>query len=302
MISIITSVHNQLKYTKVFLESLNRYTYHPYELIIVDNNSVDGSVEYCERMGAKVIRNWKNLCYPCSQNIGMREASYNYLCFLNNDVYVGVDWDKYLIEALERYELDAVSPSGIERMESYRATREFMRRWRRIGRYKHRHKDEEGLRKLVFKMYGDWEEFCRKRYEDFFPKVVDGINGNCIMTKREMFQKIGGWDERVQGADWNFYLTLRRREEEMHDVTRVKIVCWAFVHHFIRATRGSKPARFECNHARLSLEEKWGEEAINRYWAGPVKRPFIRRLFGRVKPIIKRIGSGDESKKSLDSE
>jgi glycosyltransferase involved in cell wall biosynthesis len=283
MFSIITAIHNQLRYTQVFLESLKKYTYHPYELIIVDNNSTDGSAEYCEGIGAKVIRNQKNFCYPCSQNIGMREAKYDYLCFINNDVYVGVNWDKYLIEALERYNLDAVSPSGIEKMESYRSTREFMRRWKRIGRYKHRHKDKEGLKKLVVRMYGDWEEFCRKRYEDFFPEVVDGINGNCIMAKRELFQKIGRWDEKMQAADWNFYLTLRQREEEMHDVTRVKIVCWAFVHHFIRATQSNKPAPFACNHPRLSTEEKWGEEAIRRYWPGPIKRSLIRRLIRRVR-------------------
>ena len=39
MISIIAAVHNQLPINKLFYDSLVKYTYHPFELIIIDNNS-----------------------------------------------------------------------------------------------------------------------------------------------------------------------------------------------------------------------------------------------------------------------
>lgn len=44
-LSVITLTYNKLEYTKKFIESLYKYT-KDFELIIVDNGSTDGTVEY----------------------------------------------------------------------------------------------------------------------------------------------------------------------------------------------------------------------------------------------------------------
>jgi GT2 family glycosyltransferase len=66
MISIITAVHNQLEMNQIFLENLRKYTVHPFELIIIDNNSTDGTRDFFEKEGVVVIANKANLAAPCS--------------------------------------------------------------------------------------------------------------------------------------------------------------------------------------------------------------------------------------------
>ncbi|MBW2143092.1 MAG: glycosyltransferase [Deltaproteobacteria bacterium] len=48
--SIIILVYNQLEYTKKCLESIFKYTKEPFELIVVDNGSTDGTVQYLEKL------------------------------------------------------------------------------------------------------------------------------------------------------------------------------------------------------------------------------------------------------------
>ena len=45
-LSIITAVHNQLAVNQWYVEHLKRCTQEPYELIIIDNASTDGSAEF----------------------------------------------------------------------------------------------------------------------------------------------------------------------------------------------------------------------------------------------------------------
>ena len=50
--SIVIVTHNQLDYTRQCLDSLRLLTDEPYELIVVDNASTDGTVEYLARCRA----------------------------------------------------------------------------------------------------------------------------------------------------------------------------------------------------------------------------------------------------------
>jgi GT2 family glycosyltransferase len=74
MLSIIVAVHNQLGHNQLFLEGIRRYTTGPYEVIVIDNHSTDGSAEFFESNACIVIRNKVNLCFPESMNLGIRQA------------------------------------------------------------------------------------------------------------------------------------------------------------------------------------------------------------------------------------
>ncbi len=269
LISIITAVHNCLPHNQIFLESVQKYTYSPYELIIIDNASTDGSDGFFRNSGCTVLRNEKNLCYPESMNQGLAHARGEYICLLNNDVFCGVHWDRHLIEAMALKNLDAVSPCGIERMPSLPSTHLFSKRWRGMGEKKHLKFDAQGLQGLLFSMYGNWETFCDQVYRRYYPKIMEGIVGNCVFLKRSVLEKIGPLDETIQSADWDLYLNIRKRAEERGDVHRVMTVCCAYVHHFIRTTLKSHPQPFACAHPRRSVEEKWAREEIGRLWPFP---------------------------------
>jgi GT2 family glycosyltransferase len=97
-ISIIVVTYNKLDYTKMCLESIITNTEYPnYEIVIVDNASVDGSVEYIRNFknshnNVKFIRNDNNLGFAVANNLGASVSNGDYLLFLNNDTIVTPGW------------------------------------------------------------------------------------------------------------------------------------------------------------------------------------------------------------------
>ena len=71
MISIITSIHNQYAMNRLYFEYLEKYTVHPFELIIIDNASTDESPAFFRNKGVKLITNDGNYSYPHCQNQGI---------------------------------------------------------------------------------------------------------------------------------------------------------------------------------------------------------------------------------------
>jgi glycosyltransferase involved in cell wall biosynthesis len=269
MLSIITPVHNQIEQNKLFIKSLEQYTKNQYELIIIDNNSTDGSADFFESKGCQVIRNSRNYCYSDSMNMGIDKAKYDILGFLNNDLYLGVDWDQNLIEAMDAHNLDVVSPIGIQQMPTLLETQQKTNKWKSLGGKKYKNLDMEGLEELINQMYGNWEEFCagiKKKYEG---KLMDGIVGNTVVVRRDLLEKVNNWDPMILEADYDFYLKVRKREEEVGDVKRPMAVCSSYVHHFINATVRSTKKPFRCSHELLNYKEKWSKPDLEKFWPFP---------------------------------
>ena len=75
MTSIVIVTHNQLEFTRQCLDSIIRLTDEPFELIVVDNGSTDGTVEYLRGVpGVRVIINDTNRGFPAAANQGMAAA------------------------------------------------------------------------------------------------------------------------------------------------------------------------------------------------------------------------------------
>ena len=91
-LSIITLTLNKLDYTKKFIKSLFEYT-KDFELIIVDNGSTDGTVEYLETLdNIKLIKNYENKGFSTGNNQGIAIAKGEYIGFLNNDILLYPNW------------------------------------------------------------------------------------------------------------------------------------------------------------------------------------------------------------------
>lgn len=289
MLSIVVAVHNQLGHNQLFLEGIKRYTTGSYEVIVIDNHSTDGSAEFFETHGCRVIRNVKNLCYPESMNAGSLVAKGDWLCHINNDLYVAPNWNRWLIDGMEKHAFDAASPLGLEMMPTGALTAWMQRRWAAIGQGRlSTGKGLEQLHAMIRAMYGDWERYCAEVHHAFSDRVFDGIVGSCVMIRKAAYEKIGGLDERIQAADWDLYYTIRKREQEIGDVKRVMVLGATFVHHFIRATMKSKREPFACTHERWSIDQKWSREeqaglwckpqefSPGPRWAGPLNRHLVK--------------------------
>ena len=97
---------NQLEYTKKCLQSIVEFTSVPYELILVDNGSTDGTVPFLEDYAnkhdnCKIILNNENRGFAGGNNQGIAAAEGDYILLLNNDVIVTQNWLERLIAHIE---------------------------------------------------------------------------------------------------------------------------------------------------------------------------------------------------------
>lgn len=85
-ISAIVPVWNGRELLARLLESLDRQTLHPDEILAVDNGSTDGAPDLARSRGARVITMGRNAGFAPAVNRGIREARGKWLAILNSDV------------------------------------------------------------------------------------------------------------------------------------------------------------------------------------------------------------------------
>jgi GT2 family glycosyltransferase len=261
MISVITAVHNQLAMNQLYWQHLKASTRAPFELIVIDNASTDGSGDFFASVGATVIRNTQNLSYPVTQNQGIAVARHDWLAFLNNDVIVSPGWDARLMASMEANGLDVATVCGIERVETRLATRHLRQRWNLMrALFKWSARTPDTLAKMHRWMYawnGGWQAFSDQRAKQFAGQVFEGFVGNTVMMRRQALNKVGLWDETIQAGDFDLYLRTATRARDVGDIRPCHIVLDSFVHHFIRLTLDDKPTPFADRANLRPLEAKW---------------------------------------------
>lgn len=91
-VSVVTPNYNGVKFLKNYFDSLNEDHEYIGEVIIVDNGSVDNSVDYIKNNSfnfpIKLIENKENLGFAPAVNQAITEAKYEYIFSLNNDTEV----------------------------------------------------------------------------------------------------------------------------------------------------------------------------------------------------------------------
>lgn len=104
--SIITVNTNEKHRMQVYMPSVWGAR-GDFEVIIADNGSTDGSVEYIEKEYPKtrIVKNGENLGFAAANNRGAKHARGPILIFLNPDTRVEPDW---LIELIKPFEDPAV--------------------------------------------------------------------------------------------------------------------------------------------------------------------------------------------------
>lgn len=102
LVSIITVNYNQLKITEEFLRSIRKISYPNYEIIVVDNASVENSIDYLSKKYPEIlaIRSDENLGFAGGNNLGIRQARGDYFLMLNNDTEVDPGFLEPLVEAM----------------------------------------------------------------------------------------------------------------------------------------------------------------------------------------------------------
>lgn len=170
-LSIITLTYNKLDYTKKYIESLFKYT-KDFELIIVDNGSTDGTVEYLKSIpNLKLILNKENLGFSRGNNQGIEIATGEYIGFLNNDILLSPNWFGE-IENIFKTEPNAgfISPRHIHSYFSPATEENYI------------------------------QYFSKNNKNKNYEKSFDECAFSCVITKRNVIDDIGLFDENYTPA------------------------------------------------------------------------------------------------------
>lgn len=96
MVSVIVPVYNAAKYVSKALESVFCQTFKDYEVIVVNDGSIDDSERVISLYQEKIrYFSQENKGPACARNLGIRNARGNYVAFLDAD-------DEWMPEKLER--------------------------------------------------------------------------------------------------------------------------------------------------------------------------------------------------------
>jgi GT2 family glycosyltransferase len=129
LVSVVLLNWNGQQVVEECLKSLQKQTYSPLEVIVVDNASTDGSAELVKKgfPEVKLIVNKTNLGFGGGNNVGIRASRGKYVMMLNNDTRLDPKCIKELKGSLEKdqrygacaskilleYEDDLIDAAGI---------------------------------------------------------------------------------------------------------------------------------------------------------------------------------------------
>jgi O-antigen biosynthesis protein len=182
--SIIIPVFNNVEHTQKCLGRLKQLnTKHPSDIIIIDNASSDGTGLFLKDIDgiAHVITNAKNRGFGAACNQGASVSRSKYLVFLNNDTLPDPAWLDALIDMMEQDTTIGAAGSRLVYPD---------------GRLQ-----EAGG--LVFQDASGWN-FGHSGDPDApqftEPCEVDYCSGAALIIRRELFERLGGFDPRYAPA------------------------------------------------------------------------------------------------------
>ncbi|WP_461205039.1 glycosyltransferase [Clostridium sp. DL1XJH146] len=115
-ISIIVPVYNVAEYLTRCIESLRNQSFKNLEIILVDDGSLDNSLEICrsyEKMDPRIIViEQENSGLSSARNTGMEIAKGKYILFVDSDDYIDLDSCLKFISVINNRDVDIVVGNG----------------------------------------------------------------------------------------------------------------------------------------------------------------------------------------------
>lgn len=240
-VSIIILNYNGLDFLKDCISSIRKQTYKNIEIIVTDNNSSDGTLEFLKtKKEVVLVSHDDNYGYAKANNDGAEVATGEFLFFLNNDTVLYPDCIEQLVQNFEPNSL--LSPVQV-------------RPWKKNDQgYAHVGMDIFGY------PYGKEDSRLNK------PFYVDGAG---IFIKKSDFFDIGQFDPELFIFQEDIDLSWRAQMMGYHILT-----CWdaKFEHFGGGAVLGGvvKKKKYETSYFRRYLNEKNVLRNILKNYSFPV--------------------------------
>lgn len=230
---------------------IEKSTYDNYEIIVVENNSETREIfayyeELANNPAVKIITYKGDFNYSAINNLGVSEASGEYVLLLNNDIQIiTVNWMEELLMYAQRPDVGAVGA------KLYYPDKTIQHAGVVIGLGAHRTAGHVHYRQKRENL-GYMGRLC-------YAQNMSAVTGACLLVKKALYEEAGGLDESfaVSLNDVDFCLKLRRMGY-LNVFTP-----FAEAYHYESASRGSDmtgeaAARYNAESARF--REKWKAE------------------------------------------
>ena len=183
LVSVVVPCYNHEKYVKETIESIVNQTYKNIELIVIDDGSKDNSVKVIQELADKygfifIHRENKGLCATLNEGIMLSKGKY--LCTCASD-------DIYILNKIEKQV--AFMEQNSDYAMSYGKIIEF---------------DENTEIKIEIKNPRSGFIFDSLLFGNFIPAVSQ-------ITRKEIFEDIGVFDENLYIEDWDMWLRIAEK-------------------------------------------------------------------------------------------
>ena len=107
-VSVVIPAYNEAEHLEECLRSLQNQLVPPDEIILVDNNSTDKTVEIARRYGLKILHE-KKQGVIFTRNLGFNHAKYDLIARTDADCVLPPEWIKKIKEDFTKNKIDAVA-------------------------------------------------------------------------------------------------------------------------------------------------------------------------------------------------
>jgi len=237
MLSIIIPTLNEEKYLPLLLKEIKKQNSADYEIIVADAGSEDKTIEIAKNYGCKIIPGG----LPArGRNEGAKIAQGDIFLFMDADnIFLPPEFLKNLLEEFEKRKLDVASfpiyPQG------------------------------NGFDKFAYRIYNWWVRSVQR---------FSAYATNSVLVRKNIHQKIGGFDEEIKIAEDHFYAKTARKFGKFGFIKTEPI---------LTSTR-----RFEKD-GRLKTYFKYLLAGIYMFFFGPVKKDIFKYRFNDLKNSKKEV-------------
>jgi GT2 family glycosyltransferase len=176
LVSVLMVTYGARTWVERALRALVDHTPPVYELIVVDNGSTDGTRAYLRGSieGARVIESPVNLGFGMGNNLAAMHARGEFLCLLNSDAIVPVNWFEPLLARFDDPRVGTVVPLYVFPDGALQEAGSVV---------------EADGRVIALGVRGDGDDPAWR-----FARTITYGSAACMLMRRSVFQALGGFD------------------------------------------------------------------------------------------------------------
>lgn len=219
---------------------LQKSTYENYEILIVENNSVTEEIfKYYEELSKnpkiRILKWKKGFNYSAINNYAAAKAKGEYLLFLNNDTEViTLDWMEEMLGFAQREDTGAVGVKLCYGDDTIQHAGTVI-----------------GIGGIAGHMFTDMpKERSGYMHKASLIQDLSAVTAACMMVKRQVFEEVGGFEEKLTVAFNDVDLCLRMREKGY----LVVYDPYAELYHYESKSRGTEDSKEKVRRFQSEIE------------------------------------------------